>query len=51
VDVGEKEQYSVYLPVHGTTSFKVSFPRGFAVTNYVKDAVRVVTAEDAKARW
>ena len=41
-DVGEREEYSSYLPANGTSSFKVSFRREFPETNYVKHSVRVV---------
>lgn len=51
VDVGEKGDYSFYLPANETSSFKVSFRREFPETNYVKHNVRVVTAQDARARW
>ncbi len=51
VDVGEKKQYDFYLPANGTSSFKVSFLREFAETNYAKEVVRVTTAKDAKAKW
>ena len=51
VDVGEREDSSFYLPASGTSSFKLSFRREFPETNYVKHAVRVVTAKDARARW
>lgn len=50
-DVGQKEEYSFYLPPNATSSFKVSFRREFPETNYVKHNVRVVTAKDARARW
>ena len=51
VDVGQKEEYSFYLPPRGTSSFKVSFQRSLPETNYVKHSIRVVAAKDAKARW
>ena len=50
-DVGQKEEYSFYLPAKASTSFKVSFRREFPETNYTKHAVRVLTAKDARARW
>jgi ribosomal protein L40E len=50
-DVGEKEEYSLYLPPSATSSFKVSFRREFPETNYVKHTIRVVAAKDARARW
>lgn len=51
VDVGQRDEYSFYLPANAATSFKVSFRREFPETNYVKHAVRVLTAKDARARW
>ena len=51
IDVGQKEEYSLYVPAKAATSFKVSFRREFPETNYVKHAVRVLTAKDARARW
>lgn len=51
IDVGDKKQYSFYLPPNGTTSFKVSFPLEFPESNYVKTDVKVATAKDARARW
>lgn len=51
VDVGQKEEYSFYLPAQDTTSFKVSFRREFPETNYVKHNVRVLAAKDARTRW
>jgi hypothetical protein len=50
-DVGEREDYNFRLPANGISSFKVSFRREFPETNYVKHAVRVVSAKDARARW
>lgn len=50
-DVGEREDYSFYLPANGTSSFKVSFRREFPESKYVKHQVRVVAAKDARARW
>ena len=50
-DVGEKEDYSFFLPAKGTSSFKVSFRMEFPETNYVKHNVRVATAKDASVRW
>ena len=50
-DVGQKEEYSFYLPPNAASSFKVSFHREFAETNYVKHNIRVVAAKDARARW
>jgi hypothetical protein len=50
-DVGEREDYSFYLPANGTSTFKASFRREFPETNYVKHSVRVVAAKDARARW
>ena len=51
IDVGQKEQYSFFLPANGTSSFKVSFPMEFPQTNYAKSVVSVSTAKDARARW
>jgi hypothetical protein len=50
-DVGQRQEYSFYLPPKAATSFKVSFRREFPETNYVKHAVRVLSAKDARARW
>jgi len=50
-DVGQKSQYDFRLPAKSSTSFKVSFPREFSETNYVKHVVRVVAAKDARAPW
>ena len=50
-DVGQKEEYSFYLPAQAATSFKISFRRECPETNYVKHSVRVLTAKDARARW
>jgi hypothetical protein len=50
-DVGEKEDYSFFLPAKGTSSFKVSFRMEFPETNYIKCNVRVATAKDASVRW
>ena len=51
VDVGEREDYSFRLPAGETSSFKVSFRREFPETNYVKHVVRIVGANDVRARW
>ncbi len=51
VDVGQREEYSFYLPAGATTSFKVSFRREFAETNYAKHSVQVLSAKDARVRW
>jgi hypothetical protein len=51
IDVGEKENYTYVLPANETSSFKVSFTREFAETNYSKFTVRIVTAKDAATRW
>jgi hypothetical protein len=51
-DVGEqRSDYYFRLSAHETSSFKVSFPREFPETNYVKHAIRVVKARDEMARW
>lgn len=50
-DVGEKEDYSFYLPANESSSFKISFKREFPEGNYVSAKVRVMTAKDARARW
>lgn len=50
-DVGEREEYSFYLPAHGSSSFKVSFQREFPESDYAKYQIRVVTAKDARALW
>ena len=50
-DVGQKEEYSFYLPPNATSSFKVSFHREFSEINYVKHNVRVLAAKDARTRW
>lgn len=51
IDVGHKEQYTYYLPAGESLSFKLSFPCEFPQTNYVKHAVRVITAKDGRIRW
>jgi len=51
VDVGEREDYTFRLPAGETSSFKLSFRREFAETNYVKPVVRIVGAKDTRARW
>ena len=51
IDVGEREESSLYLPPNATSSFKLSFRREFPDTNYVKHLVTVSTAKDARARW
>lgn len=51
VDVGQKEQYSFYLPPKDATSFKVSFPLEFPESNYAKHSIRVLAAKDGRSRW
>src|SRR5438270_9755108 len=51
VDVGEREDYYFRLSAGESSSFKVSFRREFPETNYVKPVVRIVGAEDIRARW
>jgi hypothetical protein len=51
VDVGEREADYFRLPADETSSFKVSFRREFAETNYVKPVVSVSGAKDARSRW
>lgn len=50
-DAGQKEEYSYCLPAGESLSFKLSFRRELPETNYVRHAVRVVSAKDGRARW
>jgi hypothetical protein len=50
-DAGQKEEYSYYLPANASTSFKISFRREFPESNYVKHAISVLVAKDARTRW
>ena len=50
VDVAEQQRYGERLSTNSSSSFKISFRREFPETNYVKHAIRVVGARDARAR-
>ena len=50
-DVGEKREAWVRLSPNASSSFKASFRREFAETNYARHTIRVVGAKDARARW
>jgi hypothetical protein len=51
IDVGQRQEYSYYLPPKDVLPFKLSFRREFPETNYVNHTVRVVGAKDARARF
>jgi hypothetical protein len=51
IDVGQRHEYSYYLPPNDVLPFKVSFRREFPESNYVNHAVRVIGAKDARARF
>lgn len=51
IDVATEGKYSLHLPAHSTSPFKLSFRREFAETNYAQHIVRVLSAKDARDRW
>ena len=51
VDTGQTENRIYMLPAGDALSFKVSYRREFAETNYVTHTIRVVSAKDNRSRW
>src|SRR5688500_13207091 len=51
IDVATEDKYSLHLPAHSTSQFKLSFRREFPETNYAHHTVRVLAAKDSRSSW
>jgi hypothetical protein len=51
IDAASEDKYSLIVPAHSTSEFKLSFRREFPETNYAQHTVRVLSAKDSRSRW
>jgi hypothetical protein len=50
-DAGQELEYGEVLPAGEELAFKVSLPREFPESAYIKHLIRIVSARDARSRW
>jgi len=51
VDAGQRTDWKLYVPANASIPFKVTFAREFPKTNYVRHAISVIGAKDARNKF